>query len=91
MEHKGKYDFDIEDWSKIKYMVKCHHGVRVDKSYPDPVIAEWWFETFQDMEDFVSDYIINNGSISKKIIMIAETPRFFNVETYEVATKVRVI
>ncbi len=89
--NKGKHDFEITDWSKVKYMVRCHWGFHVDKRYPDPVINEYYYETFQDMEEFVSWYTIEHTGDNKKILMIMELGRMFNVETYEVATKVRVV
>lgn len=91
MTNKGELDFEVKDWSKIRYMVKCHWGVEVGSKYPDPVIHEYYYENFEDMEQFVQWYTLENGSISKKILMITEVARMFNVETYEVATKVRVV
>lgn len=87
--YAAKHDWQIDDWRKIRYVVKCHWGVKVDSSYPDPVIEEFFFEEYSDMEQFVQDYEINNQSANKKIIFIAQIGRFFEVETYQVATKVR--
>lgn len=87
--HKGKLDYEIKDWSKIKYMVRYHCGVHVDNRYPNPVVQDCYFEEFSEMEKFVSWYEVVNQSVNKKIIFIMETGRFFNIERYEVATKVR--
>lgn len=86
-EHNGKHDFEVKDWTKIKYEVRCHWGIHVDNRYPDPVIHDYYFESFKETEDFVSDYITNYQE--GKIIWVRETGKFLQIETYEVATKVR--
>lgn len=89
--NKGKQDWEVEDWSKIKYTVRCHWGVKVDKSYPDPVIHDYYYENLSDVEDFVQWYEVENQSINKQIIWIMEVGRRFNVEVYEVAKKIRLV
>lgn len=86
---KPKHDWEIEDWTIIKYMVVYTWGVHVNSSYPDPVLEEGYFESFREMEDFVGEYTLANPE--GKIIRIMEISRFLKVEVYEVATKVRVI
>lgn len=86
-----KTAIDIDDWSKIKYFVKCHWGIHVNKNYPDPVIQEFYFEDFKSLEEFVSWYELENSSINKQILLIQEVAKTFRVERYEVTTKVRVV
>lgn len=83
-ELKGKLDFEVKDWSKIKYMVKCHWGVKVTSEYPAPVIHEYYFEHFHDVQEFVNWYETENSSINKKIIRVQEVGKIFNVETFQV-------
>lgn len=89
--HIGKHDWQVSDWTKIKYMVRCHWGVEVGNKYPDPVIYDLYYEDFSEVQKFVEWYEVINQSISKKIIFVMETGRFFNIERYEVATKVRLV
>lgn len=90
-EIKFHHQCDVLDWSQIKYMVRCHWGVKVTSEYPNPVIEEFYFENFSDMENFVQWYETENGSINKKILLIQEIAKTFRIETYQVATKVRVV
>lgn len=89
--HAGKHDWEVNDWSKIKYMVRCHWGVHVDKRYPDPVIYDLYYEDFFEVQKFVEWYEVVNQSLNKQIIFVMETGRFFNIERYEVTTKVRLV
>jgi hypothetical protein len=82
-------DFEVKDWSKMKYVVKCNWGVKVNHEYPAPEIHEYFFESFADVERFVEWYMTENSSLNKKIYHVMELGRRFNIETYEVATKVR--
>lgn len=89
--NKGKLDFEIEHWSKVKYLVVCTWGIHVDERYPNPVISQYYFENWEAMNDFVTDYMTNNWTDTKQIIRILEIAGMLDVETYEVATKVRVV
>lgn len=85
-----KYDFQVEDWSKIKYLVICNWGVEVGSKYPDPIIAYFYFEKMEDVQDFVSEYY-QGESPTRKIRHIFEIRNNLKVEEYEKVTKVRVV
>lgn len=89
--NRGKREYEIEDWSKIKYMVRYEWGVKVNCEYPNPNIEEGYFEDFQTLEEFVSEYTTGSTGINNKILLIIEISRFIKIETYEVATKVRLV
>lgn len=86
-EHNGKHDFQVCDWSKIQFMVKCEWS----SWNPLPDIEEFYFESFGDVQGFATWYNDINKEGSNKIIMIAKISEFFIVESYEVTTKVRVV
>lgn len=88
---RGKHEYQVEDWSKIKYLVRYHWGFDVRVGATGPNIEETYFETFKEMQDFVQWYEVENTGVIKKIIRIQEIAKTFRVETYEVATKVRVV
>jgi hypothetical protein len=71
-EGHGKHNFQVEDWSKIRYMVKCNWGVLVNHEYPKPQIVTKYFETLQGITEFIEDYKAS-GSISKDIYFAVET------------------
>lgn len=56
MIEKGKYNFQVEDWSKIKYIIKCNWGVMVDHTYPAPQIITRCFETKEGIIEFMEEY-----------------------------------